>query len=90
MLKEVLIDPQNNHKFISINIWILGNGNALHYSCPENPMDRGYSPWGCKELDTTEPLHFHMPREGVAVRTKHCPRPRRDRQLQGLSSRGLV
>ena len=20
----------------------------------------GYSPWGCKELDTTERLHFHM------------------------------
>ena len=21
----------------------------------------GYSPWGCKELDTTERLHFHFP-----------------------------
>ena len=20
-----------------------------------------YSPWGCKELDTTEQLHFHIP-----------------------------
>ena len=20
----------------------------------------GYSPWGCKELDTAEPLHFHF------------------------------
>ena len=20
----------------------------------------GYSPWGCKELDTTERLHFHF------------------------------
>ena len=20
----------------------------------------GYSPWGCKELDTTEQLHFHF------------------------------
>ena len=37
-----------------------GNGNHLQYSCLENPMhrgagmqgrlDRGYSPWGCKEL----------------------------------------
>ena len=34
------------------------NGNPLQYSCPENPMDGGalvgYSPWGHKELDTTE------------------------------------
>ena len=37
-----------------------GHGNPLQYSCLENPMDRGgwqaYSPWGCKELDTTEQL----------------------------------
>ena len=37
------------------------NGNLLQYSCLENPMDRGtwratYSPWGHKELDTTEQL----------------------------------
>ena len=36
-----------------------GNGNPLQNSYLENPMDRGawwatYSPWGCKELDTTE------------------------------------
>ena len=31
-----------------------GNGNPLQYSCLENPMDRGYSPWGRKELDMTE------------------------------------
>ena len=30
------------------------NGNPLQYSCLENPMDRGYSPWGRKELDMTE------------------------------------
>ena len=35
-----------------------GNGNPLQYSCLENPMDRAYSPWGLKELDTTERLHF--------------------------------
>ena len=42
-----------------------GHGNPLQYSCLENPMDRGawqaYSPWGRKELDTTERLtllHF--------------------------------
>ena len=35
-----------------------GNGNLLQDSCLENPTDRGawwgYSPWGRKELDTTE------------------------------------
>ena len=33
-----------------------GNGNPLQYSSLRNPMERslvGYSPWGCKELDTT-------------------------------------
>ena len=35
-----------------------GNGNALQYSCLENPMDGGtwlgYSLWGRKESDKTE------------------------------------
>ena len=35
-------------------------GNPLQYSCLENPQEQrslaGYSPWGCKELDTTEQL----------------------------------
>ena len=38
-----------------------GNGNPLQYSCLENPMDGGAQqvlPWGCKESDTTEQLHF--------------------------------
>ena len=33
------------------------HSNPLQYSCLENPMERslaGYSPWGHKELDTTE------------------------------------
>ena len=34
-----------------------GNGNLLQYSCLENSMDYGYSPWGRKESDTTERLH---------------------------------
>ena len=33
-----------------------GNGNLLQYSCLENSMDRGYSPWGCKESNMTEQL----------------------------------
>ena len=42
-----------------------GNGNPLQYSCLENPMD-GEAWWaivhgGCKESDTTERLHFHLP-----------------------------
>ena len=42
-----------------------GYGNPLQYSCLENPQGQrslaGYSPWGHKELDTTERLstaHF--------------------------------
>ena len=37
-----------------------GHGNPLQYSCLENPYGQrslaGYSPWGHKELDTTERL----------------------------------
>ena len=33
-----------------------GNGYPLQYSCLENSMDRGYSPWGQKESDMTEEL----------------------------------
>ena len=40
-----------------------GNGSPLQYSCLENHMDGwrslvGYSPWGHKESDMTERLHF--------------------------------
>ena len=41
-----------------------GNGNPLQYSCLENPMGGGnlvgYSPWGRKESETIEHLHFHF------------------------------
>ena len=40
-----------------------GKGNLLQYPYLENPMDRGAwwaSPWGRKESDTTERLHFHF------------------------------
>ena len=37
-----------------------GHGNPLQYCCLENPHGQmslaGYSPWGRKELDTTEQL----------------------------------
>ena len=39
-----------------------GNGNPLQYFCLENSMDGrslvGYSPWGHKESDMTEQVHF--------------------------------
>ena len=39
-----------------------GHGNSLQYSCLENPQGQrslmGYSPWGCKESDTTELIFF--------------------------------
>ena len=38
-----------------------GHDNPLQYSCLENPCGQrsqaGYSPWGCKESDTTEQLN---------------------------------
>ena len=42
-------------------------GNPFWYSCLENPQGQmsllGYSPWGCKESDKTEPTqHAHMPK----------------------------
>ena len=41
-----------------------GNGNPLQYSCLGNSTGWrslvGYSPWGHKESDTTELLHFHF------------------------------
>ena len=41
-----------------------GNGNPLQYSCLEKSHGWrslvGYSPWGRKESDMTEQLHFHF------------------------------
>ena len=47
-----------------------GNDNPLQYSCLKKFHGLrslvGYSPWGCKELDTTEQLHFrHYPKEAM-------------------------
>ena len=42
-----------------------GHGNPLQYSCLKNPHGQrsleGYSPWGCKESDTTERLSTAPP-----------------------------
>ena len=35
-----------------------GTSNPLQYSFLENSIDRGYSPWGCKESAMTERLTF--------------------------------
>ena len=44
-----------------------GHGNPLQDSCLENPHGQrslvGCSPWGCKELDTTERLSTAQSRE---------------------------
>ena len=41
-----------------------GHGNPLQYSCLKNPHGQrslaGYSPWGCKELDTAEGLRITL------------------------------
>ena len=51
------------------------HGNPLQYSCLENPHGQrslvGYSPWGCKKLDTTVTKHStpRIPCVRVAPRT---------------------
>ena len=57
-----------------------GHGNAFQYSCWENPMDRGalvgYSPWGHKELNTTERLstHTHIKIQLISPLNRFVPR----------------
>ena len=47
-----------------------GNSYPLQYSCLENSVDRGYSQWDRKELDTTEWLTLsHLVRGGPLVCT---------------------
>ena len=47
-------------------VWSLSQKDPLKgmatHSCLENSMDRipGYSPWGCKESDTTEGLTLSL------------------------------
>ena len=43
----------------TISVWVILNGNPFQYSCLENLMDGGdWCPWGRKESDMTERLHF--------------------------------
>ena len=54
--KEIPLPPKCNKPELSRSPAV-GNGNPLQYSRLENPRDReawrGYSPWDCKESDTT-------------------------------------
>ena len=54
-------DPKSKAKFRSSGE---GNGNPLPVLLPGKLHGWsslvGYSPWGCKESDTTERLHFHF------------------------------
>ena len=47
----------------------------------------GYSPWGCKESDTTERLHFHFQQQGLTQIMRLCwqsdDRVLRERQMYG-------
>ena len=56
-----------------------GDGNPLQYSCLENPHGQrslvGYSPWGCKELDTTEWLTTSTTKEISKVLGALCQEP---------------
>ena len=36
------------------------HSNTLAWKIPWTEDCVGYSPWGCKESDTTERLHFHF------------------------------
>jgi len=48
------------------------HGNPFQYSCLEKPHGQrslvGYSPWGCKELDTTEQLSTAQYRVSLDVK----------------------
>ena len=51
------------------------HGNPLQYACLENPHGQrrlaGYSPWGCKELDTAEQLITQHSNESVVALLNH-------------------
>ena len=64
-----------------------GNGNPLQYSCLENPHGwrsmTGYSPWGRKELDTTEWLTYNaICSDMYATRDYHIKWSKSERERQ--------
>ena len=46
--------------FIACRFFDDGHSDWLQYSCLENPMGGGASPWGREESDTTERLRFYF------------------------------
>ena len=56
-----------------------GHGNLLQYSCLENPHGQrslaDYSPWGCKELNTTERLSTPITKKISKVLGVLCQEP---------------
>ena len=40
------------------------HSSILAWEIPWMEEPGGYSPWGCKELDMTEQLHFYFPNAG--------------------------
>ena len=69
-----------------------GNSNPLQYSCLENPMDGGaWCPWGLKESDTTEKLHFHFhPLVSVRDWFQDSPQIWKCRDAQVLHTKGKM
>ena len=64
-----------------------GNGNPLQYSCLENSHGRrslvGYSPWGRRESDTTEQLHFYFP-HSTCQNTTHSTKKKKKKSDQDI------
>ena len=74
------------------------SGNPLQYSCLERSHGRrslvGCSPWGCKESDTTQQLHFHFSFSCIGEGNGNplqcsCLENPSDRKAGGLPSMGL-
>ena len=60
----------------------VGIGNLIQHSCLENSMDRrslkGYSPWDCEKLDTTECLIIISK---CVLWDYYCPKPKPDKNF---------
>ena len=70
------------------------NANPLWYACQDNPKERracqtGYSPWGCKELDTNEWLSASVVADFSGTQFELCRRLKKskvaNRKPQNLS-----
>ena len=56
MVQLVKNPPAMRETWLQSLGWEGGLGNLLQHSCQDNPNEQRYSPWGRKELDTTEQL----------------------------------